>query len=247
MDADCASVWNLETVRAFIVGNGPSLNDTPLELLEGEVCYGINAVHLLYGKTSWRPNHIVIGDVDREHSAWWWEIINKKCSWHVDERVSRFLGIVGANDAAQIHIRGAYVGWAKRLLGKRANVDYFSVCTHHAYGKEWVGKEGAAGWHFPQICKFGGTVLMAVQLAVQKGYKPLYLVGCDLGYKEGRGNHFAEDYDPEFLSQEKADAINKTIKNAHEQANEQWEIYNAGVGGTLEAYKRVGLGELFDE
>jgi hypothetical protein len=226
-------------VRAFIVGNGPSLNDTPLELLEGEVCYGVNAVHFIYGETSWRPNHIVIGDVDRPHSAWWWEIYSKEKPWHVDERVNRFLGIVDANDAAQIHIRGVYA-WAEMLLGERANVDYFSTCTHHAL-------KGASTWHFPQICKYGGTLLMAVQLAVQEGYSPLYMVGCDLGYKEGRGNHFTENYDPEFINQEKADIINEIKENAHELADEQWEIYNAGVGGSLEAHRRVELKELFDD
>lgn len=225
-------------MRAFIVGNGPSLNDTPLELLDGEICYGVNAVHFIYKETSWRPNHVVIGDLDRLHSAWWWEIFSEEKPWNVDERVNRFLGIVNANDDAQIHIRGVYGVWAERLLGERANVDYFSVCTHH-------GLKGSSTFHFPQICKYGGSVLMAVQLAILEEYSPLYVVGCDLGYKEGRGNHFAENYDPEFISQENADLMNEIKENAHEQANELWEIYNAGVGGTLEAYERVDLKELF--
>ena len=226
-------------MRAFIVGNGPSLNDTPLELLEGEVCYGVNAIHLIYNQTDWRPSNLIIGDLDRPHSKWWWEIYSKELPWHVDDRVSRFLGIVKANDSAQIHIRGVYEVWAERLLGKRANIDYFSVCTHHALAGEH--------WHFPQICKFGGSVLMAIQLAVKEGHSPLYVVGCDLGYREGRGNHFVEGYSPDIVTQERADAMNKAWLSAHEQANEQWEIYNAGVGGTLEAYKRVELKELFDD
>ena len=164
----------------------------------------------------------------------------------MDERVDRFLGIIAFNAAAQIHIRGVYEVWAERLLGKRANIDYFSVCTHHSLGKGWALEEGMPdGWHFPQICRWGGALLMAVQLAILEEYSPLYMVGCDLGYKEGRGNHFTEDYDPEFIDSEKAAALNKVIGNAHEQANEQWEIYNAGVGGTLEAYERVELKDLF--
>ena len=85
---------------------------------------------------------------------------------------------------------------------------------------------------------------MAVQLAAREGYSPLYLVGCDLGYKQGIDNHFAAEYD-EPINIEKANALNAVIGHAHKLANTQWEIYNAGVGGTLEAYKRVGLGELF--
>ncbi len=44
----------------LIVGNGPSLNNTPLDKLSSKfVSIGMNKINLIYEKTSWRPNLIV--------------------------------------------------------------------------------------------------------------------------------------------------------------------------------------------
>ncbi len=231
-------------MRAFVVGNGPSLNDTPLDLLEGEVSYGVNAIHLIYDKTNRRPSNLVIGDLDRAHMSWINDLRYEP--WFVDDRVNRFLEIIKHNDC-QIHIRGAYQEWSEKLLGIRDNISYFSVCTHHSRSlTDTVADKAPESWHFPQVCRWGGTVTMAIQLAMQAEHKPLYMVGCDLGYEPGTHNHFNEDY-YEAIDDDKAFNLNAVIANAHALANSQWEIYNAGVGGTLEAYERIGLGELFDE
>ena len=231
-------------MRAFIIGNGPSLNDTPLELLDGEVTYAVNAIHMMYDRTEWRPTNLVIGDLDRAHMSWINDLRYEP--WFVDDRVDRFLEIIDSNDC-QIHIRGAYQKWSEKLLGIRDNISYFDVCTHHSRGiTNTIADKAPKSWHFPQVCRWGGTVTMAIQLAMQAEHKPLYVVGCDLGYEPGTHNHFDDDY-YEAIDDDKAFNLNAVIANAHALANSQWEIYNAGVGGTLEAYKRVGLGELFDD
>jgi hypothetical protein len=43
----------------LIVGNGPSLNKTPLDRFEGVYSIGMNKIDLLFSKTSWRPDIIV--------------------------------------------------------------------------------------------------------------------------------------------------------------------------------------------
>ena len=48
--------------RIFIIGNGPSLNDTPLEKLEGEYTFGVNRIYLLFNRISWRPSFYTIND-----------------------------------------------------------------------------------------------------------------------------------------------------------------------------------------
>jgi hypothetical protein len=224
--------------RAFILGNGPSLRDTPLDLLNSEVSYAVNAIHLLYNTTDWRPTHLVIGDVTAAHRDWVHEGMRDN-----DERTRRFLDIINANPDAVVHIRGNYRSWATRLLDR--DVDYFSVCSHHSLGVgETLETKAPHEWHLPQICRWGGSVLMAIQLAARSGYKPLYLLGCDLNYAPGTGNHFADDYD-EPIDAAKASALNAVIGHAHELAATQWDIYNAGRDGSLEAYERVGLEELF--
>jgi hypothetical protein len=42
-----------------IVGNGPSLNRTPLDRFQGVPAIGMNKIDLLYSRTSWRPNLVV--------------------------------------------------------------------------------------------------------------------------------------------------------------------------------------------
>ena len=36
--------------RCFIIGNGPSLKNTDLALLENEVTFGLNRIYLLFSK-----------------------------------------------------------------------------------------------------------------------------------------------------------------------------------------------------
>ena len=41
--------------RVFIVGNGPSLNKTNLDLIKDEFSIGMNRISLLFNKTKWKP------------------------------------------------------------------------------------------------------------------------------------------------------------------------------------------------
>lgn len=45
--------------RCIIMGNGPSLNDTDLTLLNDEIVIGLNKVHLLFDRIPWRPAYVV--------------------------------------------------------------------------------------------------------------------------------------------------------------------------------------------
>jgi hypothetical protein len=43
--------------RVFLLGNGPSLEITPLHLLEEEITMAMNCIDLIYDETDWRPNY----------------------------------------------------------------------------------------------------------------------------------------------------------------------------------------------
>ena len=233
-------------MKAFILGNGPSINNVDTELLRGRFSIATNAIHKLYDRTSWRPQVLVIGDVTREHRAWVNEIVNLKADWFVDERSMRFLEIVTKNQGSQMWLRGDYKAWARSLVPWR-QFEYFDICTHHNMGRNDWSKRPLM-WHYPQICRWGGSTLMAIQLAVQWEYNPIYLLGCDLDFKPGNGNHFCDDYG-DSIDEHQAWALNKVMHYAHELAFAQAqargvEIYNATPGGALEAYPRVTLEEV---
>jgi len=55
-----AELRNAATNRpVLVVGNGPSLNQTPLDEFTGIPAIGMNKIDLLYSRTSWRPSLIV--------------------------------------------------------------------------------------------------------------------------------------------------------------------------------------------
>ena len=134
------------------------------------------------------------------------------------------------------------------------DVTRFNACTHHDILDEGPPENRYDKipelWHFPQICKFGGSVPMTIQLAVVEGFDEIYLIGCDLGYVANENNHFHVDYAPKqraLLAESKAIKRNEVTKMAHEYVlrNIEIPIYNATIGGELEVYQRVNYEELF--
>jgi hypothetical protein len=50
-------------MRHWIVGTGKSLLDTPLDLLKGEITWGMNRIHKYYDRTDWRPTYYAFVDL----------------------------------------------------------------------------------------------------------------------------------------------------------------------------------------
>ena len=48
--------------RCFLIGNGPSLTISDLELLQGEITFGCNRVYKLFENTAWRPDYFCMID-----------------------------------------------------------------------------------------------------------------------------------------------------------------------------------------
>ena len=45
-----------EGERIFVIGNGPSLSETPLDKIDSEYSFALNKVNLVYKSTEWRPH-----------------------------------------------------------------------------------------------------------------------------------------------------------------------------------------------
>jgi hypothetical protein len=219
--------------RVFVIGNGPSLVKTPLHLLEGEISWAVNQVHLIYPHTTWRPTHLTLAEMTAGGSDWFPKI------W----------GAAKENPQAKKFARDDAWWWTDEM--EQYDITRFNACTHHdifdKYDNIYFDKVPVK-WHFPQICKFGGSVPMTIQLAVKEGAEEIFLLGCDLGQKAGKGNHF----DPEYAShrsitEEVAYRRNLENRMGHEYAlrASPVPIYNATLGGELEVYERVDFRSLF--
>jgi hypothetical protein len=217
--------------RAFIVGNGPSLNNTNLDLLIGETSFGVNRISGIYPKTRWRPTHYVraeeasIGSDPRVYSS--------------DIQLHKELGCeIWANEYFIGHLNEVRLsGLYRQIRG----------CSH--YNIHFDNPDCPPLYHMPRLCTFGSSVHVAIQIALGiLNVDTVYLVGADLGYKEGQPNHFDANYTKGAGKLRDARYTELDIIAAHLVAARSYpgRIYNATAGGSLEVYPRVSLVSLFE-
>lgn len=217
-------------MRGFVIGNGPSLNDTPLDLLRDENTIGINRLYL--AELDWDPTFWLAVDIG-DHKEWPWEdLLTHDSHFIMDE-----------------HMHSMMLEHTNRL--DRLNITWISRCVHESDHDEWK-------WHLPYPCWRGGAASIGLQLAVLQGWNPIYLVGCDLYEYRGPGpdiNHFHPEYSEykirkstgkEVVPPENWEHLNNRLVRAHQMCKESMQamgvtVYNATVGGKLEVYPRADI------
>lgn len=203
--------------RCFVVGNGPSLLDTPLERLVAEYTFATNRITQIYPHTSWRPTHYVrVETPNQDDPEDYWN----DCRWHIEQGITC-----------------TFPTEFRSILGEHSHVNYVNTCHHYKYPAGH--RKAPRAWHLPFICDFGTAVTVCIQLAFLAGFDVIYLVGCDLGYS-GKGDHF---YDSSQEHRQPPEQANANMQYAHELARRccPVPIYNATRGGNLMAYPRINL------
>jgi hypothetical protein len=215
--------------RCFLVGNGPSLNETPLDKLVHEYTFGMNQINLLYEQTIWRPTFYLATTVKGYHLSETWRnnmLINIK-----QHGLTSFVG-------QSIPVRGANV-YPMNIVGQVETIDGMPV---RIFSKDCDF----------QVGHLGTTMYVAFQLAAWMGFNPIILLGCDLGYTaengESRG-HFTDDYwgdrgEIQPMNDGICEEINAVTLLAHTMVKPYMEahnidVYNATVGGELEVWPRI--------
>ena len=218
--------------RIFLVGNGPSLNETPLDkmYMQGEYTFAMNNISRIFPKTVWRPSFYFAVSSNLKKKA----------------RQRYFFEPSYLNIPCFIER-----GW-QGVYPDRPNV-YFIYCPY------MKSETNMAIWS--KDCsvitgRHATSMYSVMQIAVYLGFTELYLVGCDLGYasfKKGEKDpsHFDENYWEGLhpFTKEQAVKENNNMTRAHEYAKKMLEesgitIKNATVGGELEVYERVDVHEL---
>jgi hypothetical protein len=215
--------------RIWMIGNGPSLANTPLHLLNGEYSIGMNAISLIYPKTTWRPSFFMCINVG---------IPDNKLLQVYQDTVD--LGIPS-------FVQDDYTDW---FIGGDL-YPIFSISTRcHETGKflpGWSSKCENIVW------RYATSMYMAAQVVTYMGFTELYLLGCDMGWKRAEDelhdpNHFTDDY--EFMASGKIDTDverhNIDMVEAHQWMKIMGEklgfkIFNATLGGSLEVHPRVDI------
>lgn len=218
------------STRAFVLGNGPSLSLTPFHLLKNEVTFATNRIRLIYKDTDWRPTYYVRSESahDLDPILWTEDVLV-----HLnDESVTTYCNVW-------------FTKWLERNHHTYKKTPHtLQTCSH--YTRHYDDENCPHLWHLPIVCSFGSSVNVAIQIAVRLGYSPIYLIGCDLGYKDGEPSHFEAGYEDGHVLR-KAKYANLDTLTAHMIAKRSSPvpIYNAGIGGELEVYDRVRIEDLF--
>lgn len=222
-------------MRIWVVGNGPSLSRTPLDGLAGEQTIGLNRIHLIYPRTKWRPTYYFCTDLTRRGGFSQSQVE----AWNADLRTHAGFGypMFTRDDL-----------WNQRLdEDLKDRVTALPFCVDHFSPLDGSVPPPTA-WHMPTFCRYGGSLLSAIQWAATGGFDEIYVVGADLGYREADAqNHFDERYAPvDSYTGEQARWFNRVLAGAHHIAHREClargiRIYNATVGGELGAYPRIDI------
>ena len=214
-----------------MIGNGPSLKMSDLNLLQNEVCLASNKIYLAFNETHWRPSHYTICD----------DILWKK----IRKNISSYFSSVSspwdfASQSGLIHRHFQHLPW-----NLEAPVDGSAFSLN-------VSKGLYGGYT---------VTYTNLQIAAHMGLDPIYLLGCDHFYKgECQGgddapivtvttqNHFNEAYREvgELVRPAPISKMEKAYSHAreiHERGIVQ--IFNATRGGELDIFERVDFDRLW--
>lgn len=224
--------------RCFLIGNGPSLNRTDLNVLKDEVTFAVNGFFLKARDLDWQPTFYLVEDhlVAEDRSHW----INK-----LDGPTKLF---------------PAYLGYA---FPPGEDTIFYNHRPRKSYPHGFDFSLEA-----DKITYTGCTVTFSMmQIAAYLGFEEIYLIGVDASYdipkdaQEGKDyavgvldmksddpNHFDPTYfgkgfrwhDPQVEKMVEAYGEARRVLEGTSQT-----IYNATVGGMLEVFERRDFGSLF--
>lgn len=216
--------------RCFIIGNGPSLRVSDLEMLKQnkELCFGTHRIYEIFDQTDWRPTFYCAQDQKL--------IINSHDDINNIKNNNKFIGVVDTKIRKLIN-KGLFVNLKEESF--YPNLPKFS---------NDIVKNGVyEGYTVTYMC---------LQIAVYMGFKEVYLLGMDHRYSvtiNERGE--IENYNgiqDHFSSNDKIENIPEIFRStlAYEAAKKYADthgikIYNLTRGGNLEVFARKNFDELF--
>jgi hypothetical protein len=223
--------------RAFLIGNGPSLNKTPLHLLKNEFTLCFNLFNLMFDRVNWRPSMYMCVD-DR---------VAEDCASTIRE----IIPLVRYAFFPDVHPGGSSF---HDIIDDADNIYWLSL--------EWDGFFS----DLPRV-GLGGTVAnVGLQVLCYLGFSPIYLVGVDMDYKDHPSaikhdsrnwtsvrNDDPNHFDPRYFGKDSKyhyPRLKENMMPSMERAKRETgkmgvEVFNAGVGGELEVFPRVDFHSLF--
>ncbi len=228
--------------RIFVVGNGPSLNKMPLELLKNEFTFCSNRFYLIYPKISWRPTFYTVVD------------------WRVGSDVAdEIMGLSGVTKFYPERFRG--------LLDDDNDVYWYHHCT--ATGEQARFATDATGGIRGAGSVTGSAIQLAFHMGFDPiyliGCDANYTIpdtvldsgddkfGSGIGFRlESTADDDPNHFDPSYFGKGRKwhDPNVPRMIQGYEQckfgiSRAGRRIFNSTVGGKLEVFERVDFLSLF--
>lgn len=206
--------------RCFIIGTGPSLNQTNLSLLKDEIVFGVNTLYRGLPQFGIKCHYYAISDVE----VW------KK----------HYEGILGVDAVLFIssHAAQDYLSNLSFYKKYQKNEPIVIKELGNIRSSGWLSRDLSVGAYW------GSTIIIDIglQAAYHLGFGKVYLLGCDCDYT---GLHRFDGLPTENVIQDdwpRVFAAYEVCKQAYEEDGR--EIINATVGGKLEVFKRQKLEDI---
>ncbi|MCX2818617.1 hypothetical protein EGH25_04530 [Haladaptatus sp. F3-133] len=189
----------------YIIGNGPSLNKTPLKKLDLEYTLAMSKIGLIYPDTTWEPSFYYF-------------------ALPPDHRVTpndKTIITQNADMGIQCFLHSAWLD----ILGNQDNVFYFDTWDLFGSPYDAMDIENVNNAPLEHLYEFWSndvsnlvyhyhTIYGAIQVAVYMGFKQIYLLGCDMG-QEYKNPHmiFESGTDPFRFNGNKYEYLRESLKN----------------------------------
>jgi hypothetical protein len=226
--------------RVFLIGNGPSLNKTNLDLIKNEYSIAMNRISLIYENTEWRPSYYLFCSSNCDHPTWgkvWTKSILNAVN---DDKTTPFI-------------------WSKyhRTIDpkkKMKNIKWFhSVSEKKPDIQGNIDPACFSDNIVERIDKTGTTMNVVLQLAKHMGFSEIIILGADLGWKADTGktnsdpNHFCKEYSAD-IPEYKVLKINNQMRNIHKLARSNIstnvKMFNATIETKLDTYPLIDYNDL---
>jgi hypothetical protein len=161
--------------RIFLIGNGPSLDDTPLHKLSSEYSLAMNRINKIYDETEWRPSFYYVSQPP-SHPEGPHKGERDYIQQNIALNIPCFLRSgYSQYDAENVHYMNVFYLHREPLFDdlSHGTVERMSV---QALREFWSEDPSQLLYHYHSM--YG-----AMQLIEYMGFEEIYLLGCDLGFK----------------------------------------------------------------
>lgn len=198
-EAKYGDIKNKYSGRIFLIGTGPSLKETPLELLQNEYTFAANSISDIFPETDWRPSFYTCVD-DGVHIEYCKEAINLGIPCFFPKKTSR-----GEPLAKSVPKKNNTLFFENIDLRDRDSID---VGTLYIDSDSITGYQDVWSEDITEVVYGYNTVMYhMMQIAYYMGFNKIYLLGNDLYDTFDKYLVFPEASDPAIFKRKHQSVI----------------------------------------